>query len=853
MRWSIAVALCGLCTISFAAEPARASIRKDAKIPTEELGPALQTLAKDYDFQVLYRTEIVRDLKTHGAIGSLTSDEALTKVLSGTGLTYKYLDSQTVTIVPTTVTETTDGAGQNHTDGQERPREAGKKSSQDFLVAQVGEAPSESSALGQDQEGKDRKPEHDQAVSDSDTIKEVVVTAEHVQEKAQETPISMSVYESAALKRNAITDIGALTAMAPDVNFANVQGESLITIRGISSRDTTENGDPAVTINVDGFYLNRPYSLDAVMYDLDRVEVLRGPQGTLNGRNSVGGAINIVTAQPSTEFSAYTSLAYGNFNALNLQGMVNIPVSDAVQMRASFLVVNHDGYRNNAPQPDGDAADDQSARLEVAFEPFDDFRGLVTAQYTKEGGTGDVIENIPFVYTSTGALLHDLPAGINSETFSISTPPSLDLAEKTVRFNFSYDLYGVRLTALGGYDELIWLHSSDDSNPLKTPYVYAYRQSEYPNTINAEFRASSAGDGPLQWQVGAFIFRERSHHVSADAAPLTNGTYNEYYGYAYANKTTSDAGYAQTSYQVTDALKLTAGTRYTSDYKAEWGHYGNLGTGAVHDKSGDASSSKPTYHVALDYDVTALNMLYAKFDTGYKAGGFNFGGAAYQPETITAYEMGSKNLFLHSTLQLNLAIFYYNDTDQQVSTYAYFPGGAPAALTQNAGKSRLYGADVDLIDRIPRIGTLNATVNYLHARYTEFLSVADPSDSTASGNVQLAGNVPPQAPTWSAQLGLEHDWAVPGGTVTGRIQSKLQSSSYFSFYNFADTRQHDYTMSDAFLTYAPNAAHWKVTAYVKNFEDSAVFTNAEQNQYGYSYSYQFYPPRTYGLRLETSW
>ena len=129
----------------------------------------------------------------------------------------------------------------------------------------------------------------------------------------------------------------------------------------------------------------------------------------------------------------------------------------------------------------------------------------------------------------------------------------------------------------------------------------------------------------------------------------------------------------------------------------------------------------------------------------------------------------------------------------------------------------------------------------------------------AKGNVQLAGNTPPQAPTWSGQLGLEHSWRVPsGGSVTGRIQSKLQSSSNFSFYNFPDTRQAGYTMSDALLSYAPatgtvGSGHWKITAFVKNLENSAVFSDALENQYAYSYTYQFYPPRTFGLRLECSW
>ena len=132
--------------------------------------------------------------------------------------------------------------------------------------------------------------------------------------------------------------------------------------------------------------------------------------------------------------------------------------------------------------------------------------------------------------------------------------------------------------------------------------------------------------------------------------------------------------------------------------------------------------------------------------------------------------------------------------------------------------------------------------------------MADPNDPTASGNVQLKGNRPPQSPTWSISAGLEHDWKLGGGgTLTGRIQTKFQSASNFSFYNFADTRQGAYTMSDAFLTYTPEGKRWSVTAFVKNLEDSVVFSDAEESQYALAYTYAYFPPRTYGVRVQYNW
>jgi iron complex outermembrane recepter protein len=700
----------------------------------------------------------------------------------------------------------------------------------------------------------------DAPASGTDALQEIVVTAQHKEENVQSTPIAMSVYTSDAVKENNIVDIASLSTFAPDVNFSTSQGSPIVTVRGVSSLDVTENGDPAVAIDTDGFYVNRPYGLNATIYDIDRIEVLRGPQGTLNGRNAVGGAINIITAQPTNTFAAYTSISYGNYNALNLEGMINLPISDTVQLRAAFLSVSHDGYRNNSPQPDADDADNKSARIEVAFEPIENFRGLVTVQFTKEGGLGDSLQNIPYIYTSTGALVHNQPPGINPYTFPIATLPSLSMDDRLTRFNFTYDLGSVMLTALGGYDHMEWHHATDESSTVNVPPVNTFVQNEYPNTFNGELRAASKGDGPFQWQVGTFYFQEHSHLVSFNGAPTVDGTYNQYFGFVYRTKSHSAAGYAQASYLLTSDLKLTAGVRYTSDFKGETGYYGDLAAGPSSGyayQAGSSSSTKTTYHLALDYNATAKNLLYAKVDTGYKAGGFNFGGAPYNPETVTAYEVGSKNRFFDDTLQWNSAAFFENDTAQQVQTYAFLPNGLPEALTENAGKSRIWGVETDFIYKVPYLGTLNTTVDYLHARYIDFLSVADPSDPTAHGNVQLAGHTPPQAPTWSAQVGLEHHWPAFDGTVTGRIQTKIQSSSNFSFYNFPDTEQGGYTMSDAFLSYAPaggsTGTHWKVTAYVKNLENSAVFSTAQEDQYAYAYTYQWFPPRTYGLRLETSW
>jgi iron complex outermembrane recepter protein len=700
-------------------------------------------------------------------------------------------------------------------------------------------------------------PTAPESSSSDSALAEVVVTAEHVQENAQTTPISMEVMSSDVLRQNQVTDIAGLANFAPDVNFTQSAGSPIITIRGVSSLDTTEAGDPAVTVNFDGFYRNRPYSLNSALYDIDRVEVLRGPQGTLNGRNAVGGAINIVTAKPGKDDAGFASVTYGSYNTLMLQGMANIALSDSVQLRFAGLSSSHDGYRNNGPQPNADDQDDKSGRVSLAFQPSARLTGLVTFEYTSQGGAGDAVLNIPYIFTPAGALDHNLPPGINARSFPIATRPDLALGDKTLRASFTFDADWFDITALGGYDETHWHHIVDQSSPLNNPPVQNFTQDEFPATANAELRLSSKGAGPLRWQAGAFYFHEDSHLYSYTGVPQDTGSDQQYFGYAYSTHSHSIAGYGQASYDLTDALTLTAGLRHTSDYKYETGVNGffYLGPelGGYSDQTGSTSSSKTTYRGAADYKLTDTNFLYAKIDTGYKQGGFNFGGVPYEPETITAYEVGSKNRFWDNRLQLNLAGYYSIYKKQQVATYTTLDNGIVVALTENAGRTRIWGLEEEFLAKLPQIGVFNLNLDYLHARYVDFQSVADPSDPALSGNVQLAGNRPPQSPSFSAKVGLEQTFAIPTGTLTGRVQSKLQSASYFSFYNFADSEQHSYHLSDIFLTYQHSDSRLKVAAYVKNIENKAVFASAGEAQYAVAYEYQFLPPRTYGVRLEKSW
>ena len=221
------------------------------------------------------------------------------------------------------------------------------------------------------------------------SLEEVVVTAEKRETTESKTPIAMDVLSAKQIQEQGVHDLGTLSQVDPSLQFATTGiGAVFLTMRGVSSRDSTEIGDPAVPVGIDGFFQDRTYNVNEATYDLERIEVLRGPQGTLYGRNAIGGVVNFITQRPTQDYEGYATMDYGSYGTVNTQGAVNIPLSDVVQVRASWGTFYHDGYRSE-PLADGahyDDDDSKSARISVAFEPFDGFTGLVYGQYLRSTG-----------------------------------------------------------------------------------------------------------------------------------------------------------------------------------------------------------------------------------------------------------------------------------------------------------------------------------------------------------------------------------------------------------------------------------------------------------------------------------
>jgi iron complex outermembrane receptor protein len=674
-----------------------------------------------------------------------------------------------------------------------------------------------------------------------DALVEVTVTAEKVQSTEQRTPIAMSVITADVLARNNVGTLADLAQIAPSVEFSQNDGSEIITIRGVSSRDTTEIGDPDVSVDIDGLYYQRSIGLGDSIFDLERVEVLRGPQGTLYGRNAVGGAINFITAKPKNDFEASSSVEVGNYNSLQTEGMVNMPVSDSVQMRASFFTRSHSGYTNNNPANDGDDADSKAARLHVAIEPIENLNILLTGEIVHLGGVGVSINGTPLVYEPDGSVDHNFPAALpTGRTFPHNLPSGyLDSTSTSFQVHIDYSLPFGDLTYSGGTRHLDY-HNLFNLDGVANVYD-AFQQNEHPVTENHEIRLGSKPDAWLQWQVGVFYFDESNELLTFFQSTKTNPPTNLFTFNYPSIDTKSKAGFGQGSIPLpfVDNLRFELGVRYSDDNKERTG-YLNYGTG-IANESASSSSDKTTYHAALNWQVTPSNLLYLKYDTGYKAGGFT-DAAPYSPETLDAVEIGAKNRWFDNKLQVNLAAFDYDYKDQQISQFV-----GDQTIIRNAGRSRIDGVEIDAAALITKDDRFDAYIGYLDARFTEF-EVAG-----TTGNINLAGNAPPQAPKMTVNLGYEHTLRFTPGSLTGRVQTHIESTSYNTFFNYPDDRQGSYTRTDAFLTWAPASGKWEVQAYGRNLEDKRIIVSASEQPLFGTYVYQFADPLTYGVRFSTKW
>ncbi|HWU01154.1 MAG TPA: TonB-dependent receptor, partial [Novosphingobium sp.] len=621
------------------------------------------------------------------------------------------------------------------------------------------------------------------------------MTANRVETSAQKTATALTVYSGADLTAHGVSNVQALATIDPSVVINVTNGAPTVAVRGISTTVVNEIGDPSVPIARDGFYTNRAFNVQTSMYDIARVEVLKGPQGTLNGRNSTGGLISIVTNRPAKTNGGYASVGYGNYNAFESDLGVNLALADWLQVRASGFYRYHDGYRTitglpNGQQLRGDDANTASGRFQAAMQPIDGMNIWASYQHDSTTGVGDIAYKSP---------LGAIPNFGNTDFIANSAPTSNRIQADRLRWELSYDRLpgGLRFIYAGGWDKSQWNHILDATGPAY-PAIRQFIQSEKPVTWNHEVRLSNAPSSRLFFQVGYFHFDESNTLLSsmynvAMTGAFAPGGANAAFSQAgvngivfnYTVVTQSNAVFGQIAYRLLDNLKLSFGARETWDSKLRTGTSTIIPAAAgnpfastvprVNNGYGSMSKAQPTFHVGIDWQVAPRSLLYAKFDTGYKAGGFNSNGVGastpYSPETLKTWEAGSKNRFMGNRLELNLAAFYSDYTGYQATQLV--SALSTAQGTFNIGSASIYGLEAQLTAQLGSGWQVDANSTWLHTRLGD--GVHAYNATTASDKV-IGGAKLPSSPAMAAHLGLQKTSPFMAGHLLARAEAKYSSS-----------------------------------------------------------------------------
>ena len=869
IRLSVIATCLSLCLIGFsAADVTHASIRKETNIPAGGLGPALRTLAKEHHFQIVYVTEEVGNARTQGAVGDLTAEEALKKLLTGTGLTYRYLDGKTVTILPVGSSALpTDGGGASPQlqdngsgGGNQTAQEGGKSSSSSFRAAQV-----EQTSAGPQVAGSNG------TTTDSAQLQEVIVTAQKRPETVNNTPLAVTALGMTQLQDAGVNTVSQLTASVPNLQIHTIGVVDFIgiTIRGVSNLAYLPQGNPAVSTYIDGVYVDPPVGFSNDLYDLERVEVLRGPQGTLYGRNATGGNVNIITADPKASFDANFDVSYGNFNDVMAHAMVNAPVSDSLAVRAAFVVHRDDGLFSTEGTTDHNygAADDTGLRLTGLWTPAESFKWRLSLDgYQSHGTPGASIETGANQMPVNGLSPYHQPAYADPE-------PRNYIQNGAVRSRMDLRLNDdLSLAYITGYQHVLWSYVwATTGQPGASATLPGARSAEqnHATTQGHEVDLSLDTD-KLKNVLGGTYFGESAAWKYQNLLPALN----------YASLTLTDhevhkaswGAFDQATWSPITALRLTGGVRYSHDHQLQPAYEQLSCTamptleqvrlltttspqcaaprGVITTPSAGGSWSKVSWKAGADYDLTNAALAYASVTSGYKQGGVQPGLPAafpstYEPETVTSYEAGIKLRLLERTLNVRLAGFFENYTSIQTAQLQFL-NGIGQIITTNAGGSHIYGAEIESEWRPTTTDYLAAFFTWLHARYTVFSDAADPRTNTLIPS--LAGNQLPNAPNASVRLEYHHDFSLPiGGTLTPLVAFYWQSTSFSQPINVDVYKIGSYSKSDLQLTYASAAEHWRIAAYVQNVEDHAV-RNADFTLFGNVYS-DFNPPRIFGARV----
>jgi iron complex outermembrane receptor protein len=695
-----------------------------------------------------------------------------------------------------------------------------------------------------------------------DELEEIVVSATKTGlTRLQDTPMAITAFDADQLAKSGVNNVRDLVEFAPGLNIAQAQVNAQISIRGIGSSNIYAGSDPDVTMQIDGVYIARPAAQFADFVDIDRIEVLRGPQGTLYGRNAVGGTINVISRAPGNEFQAEQALTVGNYATLQEQGYVSGPlIPEKLQGSLSINYLRHDAYIQNVVPGGHDLnnGNEGGFRGQLRYEPSDHVVATTRFDLSLLG------EYFPS-YTTTlapvaGTPLQNSVVG-DYRKVAINSPQYANNRTGGVAEDIRWDIDPhLNLTSITAYRFSNYrLTKDNDGTELNSS---AGVQVDHETSGQQEFDLNTRY-GAFEGVSGIFLFTEH------DPAQFQTITPTSLAVYLPTTDTRSGAIFTQGTYHVTPQLGLTAGLRYTDEKKTGYWNFHNYKEPAGTVSSAfTPSGNEQHYHATtpkfgIDWKAMPDMLLYVSATEGYKSGGMNYVATSvlaetFEPEKIWSYELGAKTDWLDRRLRVNLSAFKYNYTNLQVQALLQ-PG---LTTITNAATADVKGMEFELTAKpIPSL-TLAAVGSWLDARYVSFPRASVPAPAkpfvtnsplynATLGTYNAADNYLNNAPPRSLALSAEYSHLLPSSAATFiRGESYWQDKVYFDPTNTSIYRQGPYSLYNASLGYVSANAQWRAEMFGKNLLNKQYLTviSAVATAGGAPG-----PPRTYGIRLIRNW
>ena len=690
---------------------------------------------------------------------------------------------------------------------------------------------------------------HAQAAAAPDTgkVERITVTAERRETVLDDTPAAITALDGGKLANEGVTTMADIVMLAPNTTFTTGQGHSQLFIRGIGNVFLLAGGDPGVAMYADGAYISDQYSSNVALFDTQRLEVLRGPQGALYGRNATGGAINILSALPTDSFQARVGGLVGNYGRKESEGFISGPVGEtSTRFRLSYQVKDNDGYTKNplagttsGPVLPGlpstvapDRLDDLSSRA-VRAQSLTDFGGggrlRLIAGYYREDEAGpsspvlvDGMMNALLLY---GATPSTDPRVVKSQdaTLKINVKSALANYELPVGRNT------LSLTASWRKSSTNHRYDGDVTEALAVATHFLTDSTDK----SVDLHLSSEDGAAFQWMIGATALefdQSQDVRVSFQApigflvpggplnVPFPGGIDILIGGKVF---TRSAAVYLDTRYALTPSLALLGGIRANRDKKRAEEYlniasFGIAGTGTPQDEWTSVPGS-----LGLEYRLSPETLTYARVSHGFKSGAVNLGalqGNLVKPEKVTAEEIGLKTDFWDRRGTFNVAVFNSDYKDMQVSQV-----GVATVILANASRARIRGAEIETVLRPTREITLNAAIGLMDPKYTDFVNTDLRNNPTAAVNVR--GNQLAQVSRAQYMLGADYAFGFAGLRAQLHADYVWRSKFYFTEFNTPDAFQSAYGLLNFAGWIRPARGPWKVYGYVRNASDKTALTS----------------------------